>query len=403
MKQPILKVATLALLLLTPFLILTSLSDGRNSSKQDIANQAAPVDKPVEQVFKNIRVLNGLPQSQLYPAMRFMVVSLGTQCGFCHVIKNGQIDSAADDKPEKQTARAMIKMVLDINKTYAQGNPTVSCYTCHRGRTSPQAFPTLPLRFPRPSTTGASGASSISSRTAPDSKSSLPSADDVFNKYTAAIGGSTALDQVHSCVINGTTSVSSGNFVPYEANQMAPDKGYESFTIQGRTFERVINGRQGWSRNGEAVTELIGQQLADQKLSFPLFMLLRLRDQYTSVRVSARDKINDRDVYVVSAIRPDNKRESLYFDAEDGLLRRRISYTRTMIGNIPQQTDFEDYRDVEGLHLPFKITAAYATAYYVLTDASSPIITRKFAEIRLNVPVDESKFNRPLAVRAPAP
>jgi len=34
--------------------------------------QAAPPEKTVDQVFKNIKVLNGMPQSQLYPAMRFM-------------------------------------------------------------------------------------------------------------------------------------------------------------------------------------------------------------------------------------------------------------------------------------------------------------------------------------------
>ena len=34
--------------------------------------QAAPPEKNVEQVSKNIKVLNGLPQSQLYPVMRFM-------------------------------------------------------------------------------------------------------------------------------------------------------------------------------------------------------------------------------------------------------------------------------------------------------------------------------------------
>jgi len=59
-----------------------------------------------------------------------------------------------------------------------------------------------------------------------------------------------------------------------------------------------------------------------------------------------------------------------------------------MIGIIPQQTDFEDYREVEGLWLPFTIRG------YV--DAGSPIIIRKFAEIKLNVPVDKSKFNKPL-------
>jgi hypothetical protein len=80
--------------------------------------------------------------------------------------------------------------------------------------------------------------------------------------------------------------------------------------------------------------------------------------------------------------------QSLYFNVESGLLRRRIGYTRTVIGVIPQQTDFEDYREVDGLRLPFTITMAYA-------DPGSRPITRKFAEIKFNVPVDESKFEKP--------
>ena len=134
--------------------------------------------------------------------------------------------------------------------------------------------------------------------------------------------------------------------------------------------------------------ELAGEQLGDQKLSFPLFMILKLKDQYSSLRVSGEDKIEGRDVYVLSAIRFDNKRERLYFDVENGLLRRRISYMSTIVAAIPQQTDFEDYREVEGLKLPFMITVSSV-------DRGSLPITRKFAEIKLNVRVDDSKFDRP--------
>jgi len=153
----------------------------------------------------------------------------------------------------------------------------------------------------------------------------------------------------------------------------------------------VINGARGWLRNPEGVQELIGQQLADQKLSFPLFMILKLTDQYSSARVSAMDKIDDRDVYVVNAIRSDNKRENLYFDAENGLLRRRISYTASMIGLIPQQTDFEDYREVRSVKFPFTVQVS-------TTDSSNPVITRRFKEIRLNVPLDDLEFVKPVAV-----
>jgi len=261
MKQIILKIVALSLLMSTAFVFLFEVSNAQCAREQNngpAITQAAPAENKAEQVFKNIKVLNELPQSQLYPAMRFMVASLGVQCGFCHVFKNGQLDSAADDKPEKQTARAMIKMVLDINKTFAQGNPSVSCYTCHRGRTSPQGIPTLPLPLPSPRLTASgASASSAGSPTAPN-MTVLPSADDILNKYINAIGGRAAIDQIHSCVIKGSTTISSGQFVPYEADQMLPDKGYESFAIEGRTFELVINGAKGWSRNGEDVTELIG-------------------------------------------------------------------------------------------------------------------------------------------------
>ena len=153
-------------------------------------------------------------------------------------------------------------------------------------------------------------------------------------------------------------------------------------------YERVINGRQAWLKSGAGVQELIGEQLADQKLSFPLFQILKLKDQYASFRVSGRDKIDDRDVYVVSAVRSDEKLESLYFDVENGLLRRRISYLRSLVGTIPQQTDFKDYREVDGLRLPFTITMTFA-------DPGSHPITRNFAEIKFNLRLAQSTFDKP--------
>ncbi len=267
-KQTSLKIVALSLLVSISPVLLSNLSDAQSSRDQNgsTTTQSAPTDKTVEQVFKNIKVLNGIPQSQLYPVMRFMAASLGTQCGFCHVFKNGQLDSAADDKPEKQTARAMIKMVLDINKSYAEGNPTVSCYTCHRGRTSPQGIPSLPLPLPSPqSIAGGASIAGLPGAASPTASNSrvLPAAEDILNKYINAIGGRAAIDQIHSCVIKGRITISSGQFVPYEADQMLPDKAYDLFAIQGQTFESVISGSSGWSKNGEGVTELVGQQLAD--------------------------------------------------------------------------------------------------------------------------------------------
>src|SRR5215467_14592080 len=145
MKRNILKITIILLSISAAFIVLTRRGVARDSRIQDSATTIKPAEKTVDQVFKNIKVLNGMPQSQLYPAMRFMAASLGFQCGSCHVIRNGWIEASADDKPEKQTARQMIKMVVEMNKIYFQGNPTVNCYTCHQGHRSPQGAPVLPL------------------------------------------------------------------------------------------------------------------------------------------------------------------------------------------------------------------------------------------------------------------
>jgi len=393
MKSNILKITVMLLSMTAALIFLTDHRVACASRAQDGPTMTEPDEKPVELVFKNIKVLNGMPQSQLYPTMRFMAASLGFQCGSCHVIRNGMIDAALDDKPEKQTARQMIKMVIDLNRNLGRGEAVVSCYTCHRGQRSPQGTPVLPLPTAgtrTPTTTGLTSTLSLPA---------LPAGDEILDKYFVAIGGKAKADQVKSCFVKGTTTTATGQTVAYESETAAPDKGHESFAIQeisGRScagdsrceYERVINGQQGWLKSGAGVQELVGRQLGDQKLSFPLFSILKLKEQYSSFRIYGREKIGDHDVYVLSATRTDDKPERLYFDVDTGLLRRRISYLRTVIATIPQQTDYEDYRDVDGLKLPFKIIMSFA-------DPGSRPIIREFAEIKLNVPIPESKFEKP--------
>ncbi|HEX8897770.1 MAG TPA: photosynthetic reaction center cytochrome c subunit family protein, partial [Chthoniobacterales bacterium] len=67
---------------------------------------------------KNVKLLGDMPVSQFIPVMNYFAVSMGRRCNFCHVNNNGQWDYASDAKPEKNTAREMIRMVLDTNKNF---------------------------------------------------------------------------------------------------------------------------------------------------------------------------------------------------------------------------------------------------------------------------------------------
>jgi Photosynthetic reaction centre cytochrome C subunit len=95
-------------------------------------------DLPVEQTQKNIKVLKGIPTSQLDPLMAFMSNSLGVSCAHCHDVTN----FAADTKDPKGVARSMIVMTREINERNFEGEQAVTCNSCHRGSLRP---PTVPL------------------------------------------------------------------------------------------------------------------------------------------------------------------------------------------------------------------------------------------------------------------
>jgi hypothetical protein len=90
-------------------------------------------DEPAEKVFKNIEILKGKKASRLPGMMSALTGLLGVNCTHCHV--KDKWDS--EEKPTKQTARKMFRMIGAINDDYFEGQNKVSCWTCHRGSPNP--------------------------------------------------------------------------------------------------------------------------------------------------------------------------------------------------------------------------------------------------------------------------
>ena len=115
----------------------------------------APVADNLE--FHNLKVLPpNITHDELIATMRGFARSLGTRCNHCHVSNppgaKEEFDFASDAKPEKNTARTMLRMTRAINSDYlskvnAHGEKA-SCFTCHRGKTVPEALPPAPVYSP---------------------------------------------------------------------------------------------------------------------------------------------------------------------------------------------------------------------------------------------------------------
>ena len=102
--------------------------------------------------FHNLKVLPvNISHDDLIATMRGFTRALGTRCDHCHAAGppaadgREKLDFASDAKPEKNTARTMIRMVRAINGDYiGKIDPTkqvqVTCGTCHRGHTVPEPY-----------------------------------------------------------------------------------------------------------------------------------------------------------------------------------------------------------------------------------------------------------------------
>jgi hypothetical protein len=76
----------------------------------------------------------------------------------------------------------------------------------------------------------------------------------------------------------------------------------------------------------------------------------------------------------------------LYFDQSSGLLVRMVRYAETPVGRNPTQIDYADYRDADGVKIPFRWTLSRLNGRFTI----------QIADVKSNVPVDDAKFARPV-------
>ena len=345
-------------------------------------------DKPVEQTRKNIQVLKGLPESQLFPLMNFVATSLGVQCAFCHVQKGKDPKTGfdiviwdSDDKPEKQAARRMMQMVLSIkanNKVDFREN-AVTCYTCHRGQTQPVGLPPMPL--------ARSGHEPGPNDAAPSARTTSPSVEQIFSKYVEALGGSAATG-TKTLVMKGRREASQNRNWPNEITLAAPDKFLVIVTTPQVVIRQIVNGDKGWILNGTNLRTLAPTEAIEAGRGWDeLFKVVKVK-QSPGMRFGGVRKVGERDTYLVEHV-TDTKTERYYFDTQTGLLLRKTTVTQTVLIPIPEQIDFEDYRDVDGVKVPFTIR-------YSAIDTFSSWL-RTFTEIKRNAVVEDTLFAMPVA------
>jgi hypothetical protein len=201
----------------------------------------------------------------------------------------------------------------------------------------------------------------------------FPPVEQIIDHYVNAIGGRAALEKLNSRVSFGTVELQTmGLTGTAEMYEQAPNKSTLIINVEGMgTIQQTYDGSTAWLQDPldgfikfpPAVAARIGSEATFSRDR-------RLRESSADLAVTAKEKIDGREVFVVRS-KSFPSAEAWFFDVENGLLLRR------------GRTSFEDYREVDGVKLPFKLTDDSSYGFGVVV---------RLNEIKHNVPIDRSKF-----------
>ncbi|MEZ5428278.1 MAG: serine hydrolase [Pyrinomonadaceae bacterium] len=216
--------------------------------------------------------------------------------------------------------------------------------------------------------------------------------DELMAKMIEALGGSQNLRRINSRVskfdIDFVHQGLKGKGTVYH---QAPNKISTEMTITalGKEIGSIVDHFDGTSGGEETSFSrdeaYTGQRLEDVKFEADFYGVLGWKKDAKSVEIRGIQKVGDEDAYVVR-IEPEKANPVTYYISTRTFLplkRTSVTVSGTSPQKIPSSQVFSDYREVDGLMLPFKLVTSNIGMGDII------IYTR---EIKHNVPIDGAKF-----------
>lgn len=225
--------------------------------------------------------------------------------------------------------------------------------------------------------------------------SSLISADELMTKMIAAYGGEQNLRKHKSSVttvqvdmesqgVQGTGSISA----------RAPNfaGGDMTFTALGKKIAQIVSFFDG-SNGGEVMSfappeTYSGKRLDDVRTSADFYDVLNWKTNYKTITVKRIAKVGDEDAYVVERKSEKGTPVTDYVSTKSFLLLKRdlVVVSETAGIELPQTQTFSDYRQVDGVMIPFTTMSSNI--------ANGDIVVR-VVDVKFDVDIPDSVFRKP--------
>lgn len=185
---------------------------------------------------------------------------------------------------------------------------------------------------------------------------STPTADEVLDKYIAAIGGKDALMKVTDMTTNmssegqmGAIMITRKQKLPNKFSMVVNANGMEVMKQTGDGAKVVMGGMQG-SRTLEGPA---AQQMTVMNTMFPE---LHYAENGVKTTLVGPEKVDSKDTYKLSHTTADGSATwTDNFDATTGLKVQSVMTMKSQQGEMTTTSTYSDYKDMSGIKFPTTI------------------------------------------------
>jgi hypothetical protein len=213
--------------------------------------------------------------------------------------------------------------------------------------------------------------------------------DEILQRYETAVGGREAIDRIVSYHGKGTFSTSVSPLTgTYEVWGKEPDKTLATITFTPSVvIKKGFDGTTRWVQTpGGTVADESSSGMAEIERDADIYRAGKIKSLYDKMLMQPRARLHGIDVYVIEGQPVRGPSEKLFFSVNDGLLLRWDMVRKTpKRGNVFVKVHLEDYREVDGVKIPFKVRFAFESFDVTLT----------IDELKHNVEIADGLFKKP--------
>jgi hypothetical protein len=234
---------------------------------------------------------------------------------------------------------------------------------------------------------------------------SAQSVDDIISRYIAARGSLDKIKSVKTERIVGTISFGPDAEGPFVLERKRPLKIHMEITLNGLTLIRIYNGKSaGWIYNPFSPSNPNPgvQPMSESELN-NIFdeadfdgPFVDYKDKGNKIEFVGKEQILGKPAFKLKLTNKHNDVSYFYFDVDTALLLKWEGARKVNDKDIPWESFFHDFREINGLRYPFLIESDALG-----TDQTQRIVAQK---IEVNIPLDDARFDQaPTVPAAPAP